>query len=241
MQERELRITSPIELSPVAETAAPVLVADPDDDARAALASLLRTSGYAVVEATSGEEALAAARATPPCAALLEVPLGGLSGYEVCRTLHAELGESVPVMFVSGVRTESYDRVAGLLVGASDYLVKPYAPDELLTRVRNLLRRSRPLPAMIFERLTRREREVLTLLADGLRQDEIAARLFITKKTVGTHVVNMLRKLGVRSQAQAVAMAYRGELRGAVEDDFSLHDGAVARLPSAVASDDRLT
>jgi DNA-binding NarL/FixJ family response regulator len=215
-----------------------VLVADADDDARAQLARLLRTAGYQVVEAASGEEALAAARTTPPCAALLEVPLGGLSGYEVCRTLHVELGESVPVMFVSGVRTESYDRVAGLLVGASDYLVKPYAPDELLTRVRNLLRRSRPLPAMIFERLTRREREVLTLLADGLRQDEIAARLFITKKTVGTHVVNMLRKLGVRSQAQAVAMAYRGELRGAVEDDFSLHDGAVARLPGAVAPDD---
>jgi DNA-binding NarL/FixJ family response regulator len=237
MEERSLRITPPIELSPGAETAAPVLVADADDDARTELARLLRTAGYPVVEARSGEEALAAARTTPPCAALLEVPLGGLSGYEVCRTLHVELGESVPVMFVSGVRTESYDRVAGLLVGASDYLVKPYAPDELLTRVRNLLRRSRPLPAMIFERLTRREREVLTLLADGLRQDEIAARLFITKKTVGTHVVNMLRKLGVRSQAQAVAMAYRGELRGAAEDDFSLHDGAVARLPSAVASD----
>jgi DNA-binding NarL/FixJ family response regulator len=238
LEGRTLRTTSGLEASPFAEPAAPVLVADADDGERAELARVLRAAGYPVVEAASGEEALAAARATAPRAALLEIPLGGLSGYEVCRTLHAELGEGVPVMFVSGVRTESYDRVAGLLVGASDYLVKPYAPDELLTRVRNLLRRSRPLPAMIFERLTRREREVLQLLAEGLRQEEIAAHLFITKKTVGAHVVNILRKLGVRSQAQAVAMAYRSELLGGVEDDFSLHDGAVARLPSAVVPDD---
>jgi DNA-binding NarL/FixJ family response regulator len=215
----------------VSVTPPPVLVADADDSARTKLASLLQTAGYPVVEAATGEEALAAARDTNPCAALLEIPLGGLSGYEVCRTLQENLGASVPVMFVSGVRTESYDRVAGLLVGASDYLVKPYAPDELLTRVRNLLRRSRPLPAAIFEKLTRREREVLQLLADGFRQDEIAQRLFITKKTVGAHVVNVLRKLGVRSQAQAVAMAYRGELVGADLDGFGLVADSGARLP----------
>jgi DNA-binding response OmpR family regulator len=112
-------MTTRLEASPFADTEAPVLVADADDGARAELARVLRAAGSPVVEASSGEEALAAARATTPCAALLEIPLGGLSGYEVCRTLHAELGESVPVMFVSGVRTESYDRVAGLLVGAS--------------------------------------------------------------------------------------------------------------------------
>jgi DNA-binding NarL/FixJ family response regulator len=138
-------------------------------------------------------------------------------------------------MFVSGVRTESYDRVAGLLVGASDYLVKPYAPDELLTRVRNLLRLSRPLPSAIFEKLTRREREVLQLLADGLRQEEIAQRLFITRKTVGAHVVNVLRKLGVKSQAQAVAMAYRGV------DAFGAANDGVARLPQSAAPTVELT
>jgi DNA-binding NarL/FixJ family response regulator len=218
-----------------AMTPPPVLVADADDGARAQLASLLLSAGYPVVEASSGEEALAAVRRTNPCAALLEIPLGGLSGYEVCRTVREELGESLPVMFVSGVRTESYDRVAGLLVGASDYLVKPYAPDELLTRVRNLLRLSRPLPSAIFEKLTRREREVLQLLADGLRQEEIAQRLFITRKTVGAHVVNVLRKLGVKSQAQAVAMAYRGV------DAFGAANDGVARLPQSAAPTVELT
>jgi DNA-binding NarL/FixJ family response regulator len=193
---------------------APVLVADADTDSRAHLAGLLEEAGYEVVATASGEEALHAIRVARPCAALLEIPLGSLSGYEVCRALREEHGDAVPVMFVSGARTESYDRVAGLLVGAADYLVKPYAPDELLTRLRNLVRRSRPLSATTISRLTRREREVLQLLAAGLRPDEIARQLFISKKTVATHVENMLRKLGVRSQTQAVAMAYREDLLG---------------------------
>jgi DNA-binding NarL/FixJ family response regulator len=98
------------------------------------------------------------------------------------------------------------------LVGADDYIVKPYAPDELLTRVRHLVRRSQTSTSSVTAKLTKREREVLQLLADGLRQDDIAKQLFISRKTVGTHVANILRKLGVRSQTQAVAMAFRDEL-----------------------------
>jgi DNA-binding NarL/FixJ family response regulator len=188
----------------------PVLVADEDATSRAQLARVLEAAGYDVTQARSGEEALHAAREVRPCIALLEIPLGNLSGYEVCRALREETG--VPIVFVSGSRTESYDRVAGLLVGADDYIVKPYAPDELLTRVRNLVRRSRPLTQSVSAKLTKREREVLGLLAEGLRQDEIAERLFISRKTVGTHVENILRKLGVRSRTQAVALAYREEL-----------------------------
>jgi DNA-binding NarL/FixJ family response regulator len=81
-----------------------------------------------------------------------------------------------------------------------------------VTRVRHLVRRSQPLTSSVTAKLTKREREVLRLLADGLRQDDIAERLFISRKTVGTHVANILRKLGVRSQTQAVAVAYRAEL-----------------------------
>ena len=190
-----------------------VLIADEDPASRAQLARILEAAGYEILEAASGEEALEAVREASPSIVLLEIPLGGLSGYEVCRALRAN-ASPVPIVFVSGARTESYDRVAGLLVGADDYIVKPYAPDELLTRVRHLVRRSQTPPS-ITRRLTSREREVLQLLVDGLRQDEIAERLFISRKTVGTHVANILRKLGVRSQAQAVAVAYR-EFRNVV-------------------------
>jgi DNA-binding NarL/FixJ family response regulator len=188
------------------------LIADEDATSRDALARVLEAAGYEIMQVESGEEALQAVREFSPSIVLLEIPLGNLSGYEVCRALREDRASGLPIVFVSGSRTESYDRVAGLLVGADDYVVKPYAPDELLTRVRNLVRRSRPLTPAVSARLTKRERQVLQLLADGLRQDEIATRLFISRKTVGTHVANILRKLGVQSQTQAVALAFREEL-----------------------------
>jgi DNA-binding NarL/FixJ family response regulator len=187
------------------------LIADEDSTSSDQLAELLETAGYDILQVASGEEALEAARNAKPIIVLLEIPLGGLSGYEVCRALR-EVTRDMPIVFVSGARTESYDRVAGLLLGADDYIVKPYAPDELLTRVRYLVRRAQSSTSPVTGSLTKREREILRLLADGLRQDEIAARLFISPKTVNTHVANILRKLGVRTQTQAVALAFRDEL-----------------------------
>jgi DNA-binding NarL/FixJ family response regulator len=189
----------------------PILSVDADASARAELAHLLEEEGYAIVEAGSGEAGLKVARETPPALVVLEVPLGDRSGYEVCRVLREELGEDLPVLFLSGARTESYDRVAGLLVGADDYVVKPFAVDELLARVRRLVRHAAPAETSLAV-LTPREREVLRLLAGGLAADEIAKELFISKKTVGTHLEHIFTKLGVRSRAQAIAVAYRDEL-----------------------------
>jgi DNA-binding NarL/FixJ family response regulator len=193
------------------ETGDVILIADPDAEAREATASCLRAGGFRVVLATTGPEALDIARSTAPAAALLEIPLPGLSGYEVCRALKAELGRDLPVVFASGIRRESYDRVAGLLLGADDYLVKPLAPDELLARVRRLVDGAR-VPARAAVRLTPREHEVLRLLGGGLHQRDIAEHLVISPKTVSTHIENILRKLSVRSRAQAVAAAYRQRL-----------------------------
>ena len=185
----------------------PILIVEDDAGVRGLLTELLEGAGYATRCAQTGEEGLALARAERPALAILDVSLSGLSGYEVCRALRDDLGERLAIMFVSGARTESFDRVAGLLVGADDYLSKPFAPDELLARVRALLRRS-AAPAAA-ESLTRREREVLGLLAAGLERSEIARQLVISPKTVGTHVEHILGKLGVHTQAQAVARAYR--------------------------------
>jgi DNA-binding NarL/FixJ family response regulator len=112
------------------------------------------------------------------------------------------------------MRIESFDRVAGLLIGADDYLVKPFAADELLARVRRLVRQATPLVPSLASKLTAREQEVLRLLAKGAEQDDIGRQLFISRKTVGTHIEHILQKLGVRSRTQAVALACREDLLG---------------------------
>ena len=186
-----------------------VLVADGDVHERTTLAGLLEGAGFDVLQASCGVEAVDIARKRRPAVAILEIPLDVLSGYEVCRALKEEFGPAFPVVFLSGHRTESYDRVAGLLLGADDYVVKPYAADELLARIRLLESRATEEPFERKSTLTPREAEVLALLAEGLRQGEIAARLGIGSRTVGTHIEHILRKLGVHSRAQAVVLALR--------------------------------
>src|SRR5688500_14674301 len=178
-----------------------LLVVDDDAPFRAFMRALLEGAGYAAEDAASGDAALLAVRDRPPAAVLLDVSLPGLSGYEVCRAIRQDHRLDVRVVFVSGERTESFDRVAGLLIGADEYVTKPFAPDELLARLRSVLRRSGPRAAK--GGLSRRELEVLTLLAEGLRQPEIAARLVISPKTVGTHIERILGKLDAHSRAQA--------------------------------------
>lgn len=165
-------------------------------------------------QADTGETALNIARATMPAAVILEVPLPGLCGYEVCQTIRTEIGASLPVMILSGVRTEWYDRIAGLLLGADDYMVKPFASGELLARLARLIERSRSGAPRAAHDLTRRELEVLGLMSEGLRQEQIARRLFISPKTVATHVEHILRKLSVRSSTEAIAVAFREEILG---------------------------
>jgi DNA-binding NarL/FixJ family response regulator len=187
----------------------PILVADADDVFRDETARSLAAAGFEVVEAASGEEALAAILHTGAALAILEVRLPGISGYEVCRRLREEHGDRVPIVFVSGDRVEASDRVAGLLVGADDYVVKPAAQDEIVARVRRQLERAPGRGREPAARLTAREHEVLGLLASGLGPTQIASALAISPRTVATHVEHIYAKLGVHTRAQAVATAFR--------------------------------
>jgi DNA-binding NarL/FixJ family response regulator len=197
---------------PPVGSGSPILVVDDDDGFRALIGTVLDHFGYGLVEASTGEAALEAANAAPPRLVVLDVRLPGISGYEVCRVLRDEFGHGLPIIFVSAERTESFDRVAGFLIGGDDYLVKPFALDEFVARVRRHLERPNRPGEDVAARLTTRELEVLQLLTEGLSRTQIAGRLFVSPKTAGTHTERIFRKLGVHNRAQAVAFAYRNGL-----------------------------
>ena len=120
-----------------------VLVVDDDPKILSLLRRGLSFAGYVVDAAAAGEAALAAARDRPPDIVVLDVMLPGVDGLEVCRRLR--VGDaSLPILMLTA-KDRVPDRVAGLDAGADDYLVKPFAFDELLARLRALLRRVRPL------------------------------------------------------------------------------------------------
>jgi DNA-binding NarL/FixJ family response regulator len=195
----------------------PILIVDDDAVFRELVVTLLGRIGHITQEAASGEDALTQALEQRPSLVLLDVDVPGVSGYEVCRELRDAYGPALPIVFVSGSRVDRLDVVGGLHVGADDYLVKPIDPDELLARVRRHLARSEapaPAPDGAAPNLTRREREILGLLASGLDQRAIAGELVISSKTVATHIQRILAKLGVGSRAQAVAYAHRHGLAG---------------------------
>lgn len=161
---RRWRATQRFTMRPVSTTPATILIAEDDRAVRESLERALQFEGYAVLAAKDGGEALEFLGSTTPDAVVLDVMMPGIDGLTVCRRIR-EKGLDLPVLMLTA-RHEVSDRVAGLDAGADDYLVKPYALDELLARVRALLRRTS---------VTGNEDEVYTL-AD-LRLDASARRV----------------------------------------------------------------
>ncbi|MFJ7903502.1 response regulator transcription factor [Streptomyces sp. NPDC096198] len=120
-----------------------VLVVDDDPAIRRSLERGLRLGGFRVRTAGSGAEALAAVRDSPPDVLVLDVSMPGISGIEVCTRLRDE-GRDLPVLMLSAL-DETADRIAGLQAGGDDYLVKPFALQELVLRLGALLRRRPPV------------------------------------------------------------------------------------------------
>jgi DNA-binding response OmpR family regulator len=117
----------------------------------------------------------------------------------------------MPIIFVSGTRMETYDRVAGLLLGGDDYVIKPFEPEELIARVRRAITRtaqSEPFRRRSFASPPARRRSS-GCSPTGSETQAISDRLQISAKTVSSHTQRLLPKLRVHSRTEAVALAYR--------------------------------
>jgi DNA-binding NarL/FixJ family response regulator len=212
-----------------------VLLADDQTLVRSGFRVLLeRADGIEVVgEAADGAEALELARSLRPDIVFMDIRMPGMDGLEATRRIAADARlADVRVIILTTFDHDEYVFDA-LHAGASGFLLKDLEPDDLRDAVRvvaageSLLSprvtrrliaefvaqpgRRRHSPAELGE-LTEREREVMTLVAAGLSNDEIAERLVISPATAKTHVSRILLKLGARDRAQLVVIAYESGL-----------------------------
>src|SRR3954447_8084419 len=157
------------------------IVADADPKARGLVADLVAQLGVEVALAASGPEALGLARSARPAALFLDVALPEIGGCPVSHLPRGIYGRALPIILLSADRTEPRDKVVGLLLGADDYITKPFSPDELLARLTAELRPSvgarAAAPAGSAGLLTPSELRVLRLLAEGRQAREIARTL----------------------------------------------------------------
>ena len=151
-----------------------ILIVDDESDSLVVLTAILAAEGYQVRCANSGELALASVKALLPHLVLLDISMPGLDGFEVCRRLKAsQRTRDVPLMFISSV-TEVEERVAGLAMGAVDFITKPFRREELLARVRTHLELGR-LRANLQEQVQQKTTELRATL-ERLRESEARFR-----------------------------------------------------------------
>ncbi len=182
-----------------------------------------------VAEASNGSEAIDAVSRTRPDVVLMDIQMPVLDGLEATRRIVAA-GDARVVMLTTFERDDYI--IEAVRAGASGFLVKNAPPEHLLAAVRvvaagdallspSVTRRvltrmaagtPDPAAAARLDQLTERETEVLALMAGGLSNGEIAARLYLGEATVKTHVSRVLAKLGLRDRVQAVVYAYESGL-----------------------------
>lgn len=122
-----------------------ILIVEDDTDIAALIAHYLEKAGYASEMVSDGGRALTTARETPPDLIILDLMLPGLNGLEVCKALRLDNRTAALPIIMLTARGEESERILGLDSGADDYVVKPFSPNELMARVRALLRRTTPL------------------------------------------------------------------------------------------------
>ncbi len=213
-----------------------ILVVDDDHILRRLLKHYLEKQGYAVIDATSGQEGLIIYNQDQPDLVVSDVSMADMDGLEFCRQLRAvPSGQLVPFIFLSA-KDDLEDKIKGHAMGADDYITKPFDMKELLIKIQALLERSQRIQSEIVRLLqnsgknsfnlnqnqsknaseepedlplTPAEARVFWELIQGLSNKEIGEHLYISPRTVQTHLGNILNKLGLENRAQLIKFAYQ--------------------------------
>ncbi len=119
-----------------------ILVVDDEQGVRLFLRRMLEREGFAVVEAENGSSALASVRKENPAMILLDIKMPDIDGFEVCKKIREF--SSVPVILLTGL-SDDREKAKGLDVGADDYITKPFSSQELMARVKAVMRRNKPI------------------------------------------------------------------------------------------------
>ena len=190
-----------------------VHIVDDDPAVRSSLKWLLGSAGFPVTVWSSAEKFLGQSEIDEPGCIILDLRMPGMTGLELQERLNEE-GISAPIIVITGY-AEVKGAVRAMKAGAIDFIEKPFSDEELLDSVRKAFKEdaeSRRQQSMIgnarkqLEELTKRELEVLSIVAQGKKNREVAEILGIREKTVEVHRANMMRKLGVHNTAGLVRL-----------------------------------
>ena len=212
-----------------------ILVADDDLGTRLSISDYLEMSGYSVITAADGQEALAMVETYHPHLMVTDIVMPRLNGYELVRSVRQHpTFRLLPVIFLTA-RNKTEERIQGYQSGADLYLPKPFELKELGAAIRNLLERAQMIQSeyrLSYEEglrtflrssvadiedvsplpLTKREQEVLQLLTHGLSNAEIGTQLHLSPRTVEKYVSSLLRKTETSNRAELVRFAMEHRL-----------------------------
>ncbi|MFD1952124.1 response regulator transcription factor [Sphingomonas arantia] len=191
------------------DLAGTVVVVDDDPMVLKAMSSLFRSLGLETVLHAAADGMLEMPTPPAPACVLMDIRMPGLGGLDVQKLLTVK-GETIPVIFITG-HGDVPMSVTAMKAGAVDFLPKPFRDEDVIAAVRTALLRDRDRTAVDavqarYRSLTPREREVLTLVCDGLMNKQIAGKLGLSEITVKLHRGSMMRKMGVRMVADLVKL-----------------------------------
>ncbi len=212
-----------------------ILVVDDDPGTRLSISDYLELSGYSVIVADDGQEALAKVEEYHPDLMVTDIVMPRMNGYELVRQVRQKSEFRLLPVILLTARTKTQERILGYQSGCDLYLPKPFELEELGAAIRNLLARSQIIQSAYrlsdlentnaldtngsqlnhiqksqwFSELTSREQEVLELLTHGLSNADMGQKLHLSPRTIEKYVSSLLRKTSTNNRAELVRFAMK--------------------------------